>query len=89
MKKRFKKLDAVAAALLVGIVGTMAIAQVEGGPPTPAHHWCEGGSVTIGAQSVRYTGDYCPFNTDCGIEIIYNSVTVTFTARIKCLPRAS
>ncbi|MCC5824481.1 MAG: hypothetical protein LAT64_09605 [Phycisphaerales bacterium] len=82
--KRSSKLDAIAAALLIGTVGTMALSQVSG-PPSPVQHWCPGGSVTIGAQTVTYTGNFCPIGTDCGVEIIYNHATGQFTARVICI----
>lgn len=87
MKNRFSKLDAIASTLLVGMVGAMALAQVSG-PPSPVQQWCPGGSVTIGTLTVTYSGNFCPINTDCGLDIQYNRVTGMFTVDIVCLPDA-
>lgn len=44
--------------------------------------------MTIGTLTVTYSGNFCPINTDCGLDIQYNRVTGTFTVDIVCLPDA-
>lgn len=88
MKKRFKKLDAVAAALLVGTVATMTLAQVAD-PPQPVLRWCAGGSVTINGVTVNFAGRWCLGTEACGLDIEYNDEDGSFTATRICIPRPS
>ena len=67
MKKRFRKLDAIAATLLFGTAGVMALAQVED-PPFPLYRTCPAGTYTFadGVQG-QYPSWNCPWGTSCHV----------------------
>ncbi len=85
MKKRFKKLDAIAAALLVGTVATMALSQVAD-PPQPVMKWCPGGSITINGVTKIFAGRWCLATEDCGLSIVYSDTEGDFTPTRICIP---
>ena len=61
MKKHFRRLDAVAAALLVGTVAGMAIAN------SPVY--CPAGTATIGGQVYSFGDLWCQKNERCGVQV--------------------
>jgi hypothetical protein len=70
MKNRFKSLDTIAAALLIGTVGAMAMAQAA--PPTPAQKTCPGGTYVFpDGHRQDYDSWMCPANKKCAIIGIF------------------
>jgi hypothetical protein len=75
MKKHFRKLDAIAAALLVGTVGAMAIGQV-----LPPFVFCPGGTVVVDGVAHGFGPIMCPAGSECGVTVTIGmggGVTVT------------
>ncbi len=85
--RRMKKIDLLAAGLLLASVSVSAVAQF--GPWVPVMTYCPPDKVHLNGVPYYYSGIWCPAGSDCGITITVNSDGTIHAVDPACVPASN